>query len=403
MDNFNYLANLKKIVGLNEFKDIRDIFTGNESLHTGSKKYVILYHSDLDGNTSGYEIMMLFRNCRAFDAMSEVSAFRINYNYDLKSDKNYDMMSALKVADCVFIVDYSIRDNHINDIMDTIKNDCRIVWIDHHATSLNVVNKKTAASKRFMEYKYIYPLVYSEKGISGCFLCHALYYYASNSNHCISLSHEKFITYVSMYDTFYKDADRKFYYAASRIGLDLQNRFEKGYPDNLFVRINEFRYGTDYIMEPYLNIIGTDSRKLGELVKEGGTIMEYDIASHHIQQKSGLFETTIKFNGEEYSCAVMNARGNSFVFEEEYDTHDCVCLFYFNNYGTYTYSIYANEYADHCPPCNLICSTYGGGGHNGAAGFTSNINIFEWMNNKYHTMSCWDTSDIELKSAITTD
>ena len=85
--------------------------------------------------------------------------------------------------------------------------------------------------------------------------------------------------------------------------------------------------------------------------------------------KQYAYDKDVTFNGKHYHCIVANSDGNSLVFGDKLANYDFGVLWRFNG-KDYIYTLYTvNPNID----CSEIATYMGGGGHRGAAGFTTNI------------------------------
>ena len=99
---------------------------------------------------------------------------------------------------------------------------------------------------------------------------------------------------------------------------------------------------------------------------EAGKVIEQYLDSRYHRELAQTFE--VEINGRKVLC--KNACGNSFNFLDKIKEYPAVCLFYFNGRtGKWSHSIYSS---DPTFDCAKVCEKYGGGGHKGAAGFSTN-------------------------------
>ena len=382
----------------------------------GKLNILVAYHSDLDGCASAFGIYKMLESALTSLRVEEVDVVykRINYNYNLEKC----MGKETREADLVFVVDYSFStESHMRFFIDNLKVDADMIWIDHHDTSIKLEtdgllegDPRKETVETFMNMDKLHKYLYTEKGCSGALLVtilgklvvegvkdiitdsecslRVLYLneYKNKLNEFIN-NFPHIIEEVSLYDTFHPDASREFYYAINTVEYDPQTAMENG--KNVFSdvwesllnecwdNINEELVLNDYWNGFYINL--RDSFNYEELLKKGKYILEFDKQSNMIYQRGTMFDVILKFKDKEYKAAVINAKGNSYKFEDTYYNRDCVIIFYFNNQGTYTYSIFVDENNDKIERVNAreIAEVFGGGGHTGAAGFTFNSNIFE--------------------------
>ena len=372
-------------------------------------KILVAYHADLDGCASAFAIHKMLE--AALTSLSvknlEVSYKRINYNYNLEKT----MGEQVRNSDMIFVVDYSFSSvDHMKFFINNVWEETDIVWIDHHATSIDMVetgsmeSSKKEVVDKFMNMNNLYKFLYTEKGCSGALLSTILgkiivdcAFDTVAYGHCslpmgITDYHNKkieslisgvpeIIKKVSLYDTFHPDASREFYYAINTVEYDPQTWLEES--KNVFSDVWELLLDINGLsLKDYWNDLEIDmdpSLNINKLMEKGKTIYEFDHQSNMILQRGTMFDVIIKFKGKEYNAAVINSKGNSYKFEDTYYNRDCVIIFYFNSYGTYTYSIFVDENNDKTDRINAkeIAELLSGGGHTGAAGFTFYNNIFE--------------------------
>ena len=89
---------------------------------------ICFYHNDLDGHCSGAIVRM----------------YEQNYNgiYDgvfIESDYSGLDISQVTAGETVYIVDYSFTENTVHYLYELIDRGCEIIWIDHHQSSLDVI------------------------------------------------------------------------------------------------------------------------------------------------------------------------------------------------------------------------------------------------------------------------
>lgn len=379
-------ANIRKFVHYMKGDMLSTFLSKRDS---GNLKFLVLYHSDLDGSGSAYcanKIINYFLNTlNTGDTKIEIKFDRINYNYDLEA---CHIKKDLEACDFLFVVDYSLRpDNpHMKMIYDIMTSKIHyphvrnIVWIDHHDSSIKeptdprlkeIRDNFLSASDTFIRANV--------KGLSATMLCCLVYvtmmvavseYSLIDNIEGIVNVIPELIGFISLYDTFHPEANPDFYYGINTINYDVQNKCTDWIDvSNVVSLFDEFNSN--------LYLANTDNNQ--SMLGKGATIREYVENSNRIYRTNTILLINIIFEGKQYRVAAINAKGNSFIFGDEYYKNNGVIMFYFNYYGTYTYSIFADDNNDNPNkvPCNKIAEKFGGGGHKGAAGFTLPINIFE--------------------------
>src|SRR5574344_532819 len=94
----------------------------------------IYHHNDMDGYTSASIIMETIYRKYNIDK-EKLKLFCVNYELDVldKFNKAHD--------EIVFIVDYSITESTKYLLLTLLDNNCSIIWIDHHQSSIDFINE----------------------------------------------------------------------------------------------------------------------------------------------------------------------------------------------------------------------------------------------------------------------
>lgn len=118
-----------------------------------------------------------------------------------------------------------------------------------------------------------------------------------------------------------------------------------------------------------------------EYIKDGKIVNEYLKSRYARELAIGEYES--EYEGRKIYC--LNSRGNSFNFGDKVTKYPMLVLFQFNGkYNSFSYSSYSSEkYTGEGGrfECNKVAEKFGGGGHVGAAGFTSSDLIFKPISN----------------------
>jgi len=279
------------------------------------------YHNDLDGRCAG----------------SIVAQFTGDYNKENYIEVDYVTpidISKVKDNEDVYFVDYCFKLTEVINLekLDWLTQKCNVIWIDHHTDSITM-------DKQFTWMRNIKGV--RKEGLSGAALTYMYLYNKSFDD----LPY--YIKLVSDYDCW------KFEY-----GSDTTN-FKLG--------IETTNYdATDSI---WINLYNKDTVIFEELLHKGRIIQEY-VDKDNLQYCSKWsYETMI--NG--LKCLVVNRRSNSSIFGEKYNQYPVVMTWGFNG-NKYVYSIFSGDVN---VDCSKIASQYGGGGHKGAAGFSSDELLFK--------------------------
>ena len=274
-------------------------------------------HDDMDGRCSGALVRLLYN-----DASQDKSDY-------IESNYNGFAVSKVVNGEKVFIVDYSFTEDTVDSLFELIKMGCDITWIDHHKSSLELIEK--------------HPELKSLKGIrsneySGAAL--TFMYFTNKAFKEIPT----FVKYVSDYDTW------KFNYKDSL---------------NFFYGLQTNEYGaTDIIWDTFYNeYLETKEDTLNNVVEKGKIIDKYV----KLTDRETFLELAFASSFEGIKCWAINSNKGSLIFGDNYNDYPLAITFSFDG-NEYTYSLYSSaENVD----CAKMAEKYGGGGHKGAAGFRS--------------------------------
>lgn len=296
----------------------------------------VYYHDDLDGRGAAALFERYYNNSN-----NEEIEF-INVTHNPKSDK--EKLEMVKENERVIIVDYSFSNKTKENLDNILEKTINVIWIDHHATSLELV-------ENYPEYNNIRGIINTK--YSGAYL---VYLYLK----CLDLNHKfirnnyeldfdentvpYFIKLIDDYDCWKKKlADSDFF----KLGMDTIDHTPKATiwkelcsDKSKSIEVAAQLAAKGRIIKKYLDHYYLDCRS------EGGYISEF----------------------EGITCYCMNSYGNSWVFGDEYNKFDLVILYNFDG-ELFCYSLYSKNHSK--VNCAKLAEKYGGGGHPGAAGFSS--------------------------------
>ena len=322
------------------------------------QEVLIIHHNDMDGHFSAYIAKEYAKNEHN---INDIQYIEVNYSSDrLKSLYNKNLTNSM-----IIIVDYSPS---IEDIASffchnkTIKTR-HIIWIDHHITAIE-------------KFSRLYPKFYNVPGLRTVDkICAAeltyLYLYKNIQNvsrdpfkpSYINSSNKENIRYdipeemvnlatVGDYDTF-------------RVNTKEMHMF------NLYFRTYEPEFKlneeTDNFFKYMLN-----SDNFDDIIQIGQTMKDYvDSNNKAILRKCGFAGVLRKF--EDISCICVNTHMNSTIFDSVKDDYEVGIVFsYDGNKRRMFYTVYRlNMNPDRFISCAKIAESYGGGGHERAAGFST--------------------------------
>lgn len=287
------------------------------------------YHNDLDGRCAGAIVAQYTGN------YNPENYFEVDYVMQLPLDK-------VQEGEQVWFVDYSFKENSMYVLDSLINRNCDIIWIDHHTSSINL-------QEQYKELKLIKGI--RQDGISGAGLT---YMYCHNK-----LFNEipYYIKLVSDYDCWqYKYEPDTTYF---KLGVETEP-FDA--LDKIWVELAEHDY-LYRLSGGFIEKVPMPQTKTGKIIKQ------YIDQNNKYYREHFAYETEI----EGLKCLVVNKKSNSWIFGEKYKEYPLVMVWVFNG-SKYTYSIFSsNKDID----CSKIAEKYGGGGHKGAAGFSSDKLLFK--------------------------
>lgn len=280
------------------------------------------YHlSDMDGWCSAAIVALTTNNYNKEDY--------IGIDYNKHKIEDYDM-SNIK-DEKVFISDLSFTEHNMNILINLIKNGNDILWNDHHDSSIELIKKYPQLDKKINGRR--------SKEYSGAMLT-----YMCINNITNPLDVPRAIRLVSDWDTFqhqFGDITRYFKY-----GIDSDEWY-------------------CYPLSTQWKMLLTDKSdlKVNALIYRGHIIDDFIKIDYKRYLMANAYESEL----EGVKCAVVNRSCNSLIFGNLYEKYPMVATFTFDG-RKYKYSLYSNTPET---KCNMIASKYGGGGHVGAAGFSS--------------------------------
>jgi oligoribonuclease NrnB/cAMP/cGMP phosphodiesterase (DHH superfamily) len=284
------------------------------------------YHNDLDGRCAGSIVAQFTQNYNQEDY------FEVDYIKPLPIDK-------IQENEIVYLVDYSFKGDTIYQLQSILEKTLNIIWIDHHTSSLNLI-------KEYSELNKIDGL--RQNKISGAALTYMYLY------NCKFEEIPYYVKLVSDYDCWiYKfDPDTTYF----KIGMDT---FEHNALDQIW---------KDLYFE-YFNPSFYTHRSEFVLINKGKDIKQYIDQDNTQYRNSWAYESEIAG----IKCLVINRKSNSWIFGDKVNEYPITMVWAFDG-ERYSYSIYsvASEI-----DCSKIAEKFGGGGHKGAAGFSSSELLFK--------------------------
>ncbi len=312
---------------------------GKEMLKMIGKTWII-YHRDADGFMSGY----LAHKKLVESGRRDIRMHSIQYREALPEIR-YDM-------DEVYMLDYSLPDKEMADLAAKLEN--RLVWIDHHETSLNV------EAKMKLEWVRGVRISSDENKVAACELCWDLFWSDKKVPECVTL--------IGDWDTFRwesmpdgsdgKKFARFFAQFIDGLGLDPKDEEER----DLLERSLEEPASLDHV-----------GIKIGKRLCE-----KQDTLHAEIMENCSLTTVmTVPASDEQLTALVVNHRGNSLMFQSKIEPrHEILISYRLRGKDDVEASLYGVSDDVHCGKIARSVSGGKGGGHKGAAGFVMPLDEF---------------------------
>lgn len=339
---------------------------------------ICYHHNDLDGRAAAYL----------------VGKFSHNFNMDSFKECDYqDKFDKHGKNDVVFIVDISISESTYQMLIDTCKSALHVIWIDHHATSIDLIKRHGIELMQIPNLDY-----FVSNCACGAVLTYAFFKTFENPFRYTDLidTHKRYSEINASYEYseessngfIHVTAVNGFYVAADKFIKIPKWLFHVDDYDcwkNIDISTNRFKLGTDacntklfirlpnnkqFVVNPFWDDLFEYENKIYEYIENGTVIQKY-LESRYADELEKVFEK--KIDGTTFIC--KNAMGNSWNFADLLKKYDAAILFNFNGKThMWTYSIYSDENSKF--DCKKFAEKYGGGGHVHAAGFSSEMLIF---------------------------
>jgi len=277
----------------------------------------IIHHDDADGRGAAYVVSKHTGNTKESDYIE------LDYLKPFPLDK-------ISKNEKVYIVDYSFKESSYNVLQELRKITKNIVWIDHHQSSMKLIEKYPEIEEEIAGLRL--------EGISGMGLACMYFEDLYSIKDC-----PLFIQYVSDFDCF---------------------KFELGKDSEYFILgLNATNYGPlDPIWEK-LNEDDDKNKLINELIEKGKVINEYNKQEFKEYLNKYAYESLL----EGHKCLVVNRRAYSAIFGDKINDYDLVCSYVFTG-EAYMYSIFTVKDDINC---GKIAEKFGGGGHGKSSGFVS--------------------------------
>lgn len=307
-------------------------------------KIYCIHHNDNDGLCSAAIVKRMYKD-------DEIFFKSYNYNYD--NDFIDFIAEAIVEADIIYIVDISL--NGLDEYFGSIINSDKTVWIDHHATSI-ALEKKNPNLKKIKGFRSV--------KWSGAYLTYLWFIkntMPSTMEHCGT-------------DIETGDYDKIIPYVVKLV--DDHDRFIHKYHESIdFLNGSQLYEGHDDPTSVFWDaVLGADTLVLDDAICRGNDITKYNHnRNEDIVKKAGTIriveEDKATGTSHVYEGLGINYISNSLIFGDKFSSITFGLVYHYDaSQSMWKYSIYSSD-SDFS--CNSIAEFFGGGGHKGAAGFST--------------------------------
>lgn len=295
------------------------------------KNIYVIHHTDNDGF------------CAAAVIADMHGIDRIKFcPYAYRETKNFKEFvdEALENASRIYVVDVAIEDPENYPYMDKISRSPKTVWIDHHETSLRSEDT--------------YPHLRDIPGIrrtdrSAAWLC---WEYRESTGYSGPMP--EVVKLVDDHDRFIHNMEDSLAFA-----------------NGTFMRCNS----TDPNWEMWISLIYEDTYLMEDILHDGRVICQYNEMIYAKSRRGAgicILEDRREGETKKYLGVCINDNVNSLVFGDQLIGPKAKVFgvtYYFNHYSNkWMYSVYSSNPSFNCAE---VAEFFGGGGHKGAAGFSS--------------------------------
>lgn len=301
------------------------------------KTYYIYHHTDDDGWSSAAIVLLHLLKTNKIKSWNDNNVKLISYSYEPVKNKFFPD-SDFNENDVVFMVDLSVsentKDKFVSMLLDMKQKNIEFTWIDHHKSSSDVMSDNTLS----ILLKSTPELFHYYINIDYCAAYNCWYYFFKDS------ALPEIIRIIDDWDCW-------------KHKLSITKAFHYGFDSSR----KNLPFMEDW--QDWLTDRGKCLEFINKCVENGKAIinfMQEDDSNRYI------YHFDCKFFG--FNCCCLNAKRDSDIFIN-YDKYDLVLSFIYDG-EYYKYSVYSAGKQKEVY-CNKIASYFGGGGHKGAAGFST--------------------------------
>lgn len=338
----------------------------------------IFHHDDRDGYTAAAVIYYHYVS----SILAEVSSGRLGINDAMNTinaietiEMNYSKpwpIDSIDSLETVYIVDLSFTKDTadtLKSIIDKTGDINSIIWIDHHLSSIDLCKSDNY-------YNSINGLRSTK--YCGAYLAWAYTQYNDiyNSNYSYRVSSEELDKIYDLASLFIRNTDN--WDCFKKVDKEVRAANEAFNMLDHSVSYDNTKFWGD-LLDSYNRGFNGYTR----LINLGMSYVDYQDRQYEKQRKYVFYASFNVPGYEDIIIPVLNTTEcNSLVFGDLYDRYPAVCRFNLNGMdGRYVYSIYSDTTKNDFD-CHVIAEHFGGGGHKGAAGFSTSLHLYEVMSIK---------------------
>lgn len=292
---------------------------------------VIIHHNDADGLCAAYLVRR----------QHEITGFSLDKVYpEIKYAQRCHLPNekplCVEPNETVYIVDYSLPLDEFKELRERTQN---IVWIDHHISAINKYNDLPISIKGLRSTE-----------ASGCMLTW-IYFNRPNATNYSELitTAPKYVQLINDWDTWTHNLEgTKDFITCFNANLD-----SYGPDSNVWGKLDN-----SYIIK--------------EMIEQGKIMNQFKEGWAKSLRKTGFY-VNIEDGDNYYSAFCLNCGNINSTYFGSYEGLNCdLFIAYSFNGDCYKFSMYSLTV-----DVGAICTKFGGGGHKGAAGFTTRELPFE--------------------------
>lgn len=342
--------------------------------------YLCYHHTDMDGKGAGDQVYryILRQGVKPLPSMFIMRGYDEPYSEDDYNQKE------------VFIVDLSFTKANIKKLFDICEGANKVTWIDHHFSSVECVEDDDIRAKLDSYHNLTYFINTKACGavLSYLILNDVIDMMSFDNKECIDYEIETreidsgaytisvtnpdgevrtvaipdYLVMIDKYDRWvYGDDDRPLLF-----NYGTQTRTTNVFA--FMTSANEVVYNHRFwqaVMNPHI---------VKQIIDDGKLIKTYFEKRAKSSISANAYEAMI---GGHKALVVNSTESSSLLFGDKVKEYDLVCIWKYNGkIGAYNYSLYSDKPEINCAK---ICQKYdpNGGGHPGAAGFSSDKLLFK--------------------------